>query len=297
MAAPTIMTGENSGSTALFNMQAKLAEQAQTIGTYHAYARMPPVDDDYDINLDENIKYKHGTTVRGIITDDPTKYLGLNATNYHPYYDVNKSSVDIKKAYLLASNKDIPYGDRNGVPADQPTKEQQMDIDILRRVVKQAPMLIAKAQFVQSIIGLVIVTIIFIVCYIIYDFSAWYYTPIAILWLLSFGSSFYRIYYSSKQQGLQDWSELILTIENITKIKPNLVDINKDLFGPNGQPAPAPNGQMYNGQMYNGQMYNGQPVYNQPPPAQPSVWSEVLGTAVKGVVEFFVDKFKSKDKK
>ena len=115
-------------------------------------------DDDSDCDETHNEKidlteHKGNGILLNINTQsNPFKYLfGASEENWHKYYDFDKHKNSIYKDFVYLNNENYPN-----------TKAREVDMEILRRVVKQSPILMAKTWITRSIMLSIIVLIIMI---------------------------------------------------------------------------------------------------------------------------------------
>jgi hypothetical protein len=279
------------------------------IGTYHCYDLGDEENDEEDLDSEKNDLYNSGKDglVPDIVTDDLFRYFGLSETNWHPYYNYKNSIKDIRQSYLLATNKDQPYeknGQRDeksielfGNP-DMPNK-QAHDLTILRRVIKQGPIMEAKSQILPIIIFVVIINIILLTAYFVPDdknkfpeIGIWLFMGIVNFGLvIKLGYTWYAINHSLKREGLFNWKYLQRKVAEATNNKSDLESIDKELekLLITNNPFPQIPGGPPNG--YPG--YPGYQVAQQPPQAPPTFGQEILSGVGKGIGSIISEFFKS----
>ena len=125
---------------------------------------------------------------------NPFKYLvGASAENWHKYYDFDMQKNNIYKDFVYLNNKNYPS-----------TKEQEVDMEILRRVVKQSPILMAKTWITRSIV-LSIIVLIIMICIPATKLGFIIFGAISITLILA---CLYDWQFNSKGRGVNRWSSI-----------------------------------------------------------------------------------------
>jgi hypothetical protein len=277
------------------------------IGTYHCYDLGDEENDEEDLDSEKNDLYNSGKDglVPDIVTDDLFRYFGLSETNWHPYYNYKNSITDIRQSYLLATNKDQPYETNSqrdeksiklfGNP-DMPNK-QAHDLTILRRVIKQGPIMEAKSEILPIIIFVAIINIILLIVYFVAndknkfpEIGIWLFMGIAnFMLVIKLGYTWYAINHSLKREGINNWTHLKKKVAEAANNQPDLNSIDNALKQIIDQP-PNPFPQMPGGPP-NG--YPGYQVAQQPPQAPPTFGQEILSGVGKGIGSIISEFFKS----
>lgn len=219
--------GNNEGLNNVFNAQADaMKTMNRSIKTpYQERDDSNEGDnDDSDCDEEKNIKdsLKNSELLTRInIEPNPFKYIfGASEENWHKYYDFTFNQDKIYKDYVVLNNAN----DKNN------TKPQAVnDMEILRRVVKQGPILMAKTWLTRCILVFIIILIIMTILFV-NDIAQSYVNKITfiIVGVLSFIIPLACLYdwkYNSKGRGINRWTTIksdvralasgVITVEDI----------------------------------------------------------------------------------
>lgn len=298
-------SGNNNGFNASMEADAE-RKRRQMVKTYHRYNLKDEENDEVDLDSEKNDLYNKGplTHTQKIVTNDPTKYLfGISKTNWHPFYNYQNSIDDIRNRYLLITNKDDPYGENDPVTkGDQRTDDsielfgnkdmtyhQAHDLTLLRRIIKQGPIMTAKCGVLPIIISSIIINIIILLVYLLTTFIpgtaiGWIFGIVNFLFIASLVSKWYTINYSSKIEGITNWNNLKSEIENASNNQPDLNTIEtklKELNKPSAPTGNPPGG-------------NNQATTQQAPPPPPNFTQQIfsgvgsgIGAGISSVIQSF----------
>jgi len=283
------------------DMSGVLAAQTQNMQNnmtkpYECY-KIDKDNDEEDLNIDKNNDYK-GYIVPKIVTDDWGFYFGISKSNYHPYYNYKTSAPDIREAYINATNsKDTQYNTTKNENNDGKIwGEQADDLAILRRVVKQGPIMTAKSHIIPTIIFFIVINVIILIVYLVKnDISGMaigsIFGIVNFIFIVSLGITWYQINHGLKAQGLGNWRNLqndVRTAASKNNSTGTLLESIKTMPVTLYDEPPA---NLSYGYPPNGYPPNGYPSAPQAPP--PTLGQEILSGVGKGIGSIASEFFKS----
>ena len=217
--------GNNEGLNNVFNAQ------ADAMKTMNRSLKVPYVarldinegdNDDSDCDEEKNdkdfLKLNDSDIIPKINTQsNPFKYLfGVSADNWHKYYDFNENKNNIYKDFVLLNNASYPDN-----------MERKVDMELLRRVVKQGPIIAAKTWLTRSTI---VFTIILIIMLILSVSNAAQISGIAFIAVGGISAVFilgclYDCQFNSKGRGINRWSNIKREIKELASINITVEDL------------------------------------------------------------------------
>lgn len=171
-------------------------------------------DDDSDCDEEKNNKseLKQNCKLSKINTEsNPFRYLfGASAENWHKYYDFIFSQDQIYKDFVLVNNANISE-------KIYPQPRQAADMEILRRVVKQGPIIAAKTWLTRSIFLFIIILIIMLILSVIgaAQISGIVFAVVGGLAVVVPLFLLYDWKYNSKGRGINRWTTVKNDIERM----------------------------------------------------------------------------------
>jgi hypothetical protein len=143
--------------------------------------------DDFDMAKND-IK---GLMVPSINCKNPFRYISATDNTWHPYHDTNASKTPIWESLLVATNKN--------------SGSNAKDLEILRRVIKQTPIIKAYNQLFWSTLFLTIGLIILIYFNATSTLHYGWNLAFGVLSMLMLGSAAYNIIWGGRADGYNKW--------------------------------------------------------------------------------------------
>ena len=214
------------GLNAAFNAQALIGQaQANAMNTMNQNIKGPYTEredanvgdnDDSDCDEDRNTKLelKNYANVQPINTEpNPFRYIfGASEENWHRLYNFNIKADEIYKAYVICNNA-------SGSKSETDKIKQNNDLENLRRVVKQGPIIAAKTWLTRFIFAAIIILIIMIILFICELCQSYitvttfaFYVPITFVLSLFL---LYDLKYNAKGRGINNWTTMKTDIKSL----------------------------------------------------------------------------------
>ena len=196
MTAPllTMPSTSNAYTDALanqINRQAVLMEQPYVADTELLKQKE---DDASDFDMTKNDI--EASLIAPINTTNPFRYINTTAGTWHPYHDANVSKQEIWESLLLATNKAAGTG------------SNPKDLEILRRVIKQAPIMLAYNHLFWSTL-ITIIGIIVIIYFTVQGTMRWGYgAAFGVFSFIILGTAAYNIIWGGKADGKIKWMDV-----------------------------------------------------------------------------------------